>query len=328
MSLSKFYSYKICGKREGEPYYRAYKPTSTVGGGSKCPNGYKVCGTGQPDHQSCVRDNHLCPLNDIIISESTSTVQEGYSQAMLDGGMSVTFSSQSTGMPIVRMRLTEEQPCADPTQYTASRGRYLYRLLRQTSYYSCSHAIADSYTDSRYDKIGSVREDRLYEDNGLTYVLVNLPQYPHADEKLYNWNLYTNPYYAWSADCEASANLDTKYVIQQADKSVRITSTQSSIMVMSIVFLVMASIFSCISCGYKMDDNDYDSMKSKKLLETIIAGLYLILALLIAWYIFSCIGTINSFNIVVHGISSAQCSDSYSNRIFTSYGEALVGLEA
>jgi hypothetical protein len=199
MPLNKFYSYKICAKREGDPFYRSAKPTKKFGTTS-CPSGYEICGTGQPDHQSCVRANHPCPINDIVISKSTSAVVEGYSQVMLDEGWSVTYTSQSTGLPVVRMKLTEEQPCADPTQYAASVGRYLYKLLKQTSYYSCKSKIADSYTDPRYDKIGSVREDRLFEDNGVFFIVMNLPQYPLADEKLYNWNLYSNSYYSWSAD--------------------------------------------------------------------------------------------------------------------------------
>lgn len=323
MPVSKFYSYNICGKREGEPYSRSVKPTKSFGAAS-CPNGYRICGTGDSAAQSCVSGNNSCPINDIIISQDVAA-KPGYSTAKLDGGWSVAFTRNSTGRPIVRMMLTEEQPCADPTQHAASKGRNLYKLLRTDSYSSCSNEIADSQTDPRYNKMGSVREDRLFEDNGVLYVVMNLPQYPIADEKLYSWNLYTNSYYQWSAECQGYAGLSVNDIIQQADKSVSVTSTQNTVMILAIVFLILASIFSCFSCCY--GSGDASDIKYGKLVEVIIAGTEFVLAILIAWFLFSSITTINGFNTTVLEISAAKCSDDYSNRIFTSYGEALVRIE-
>jgi hypothetical protein len=98
-------------------------------------------------------------------------------------------------------------------------------------------------------------------------------------------------------------------------------------MVFSILFLILAAGFSYLSFAYKSGENDYDTMKSKKFLEVIIAGVEFVVALLIAWFLYSCIGTISEFNTVVLEISKARCSDSFSNRIFTSYGESLVRLQ-
>jgi hypothetical protein len=323
LPVSKFYSFNICGKREGEPYSRSVKPTNNFGVTS-CPSGYRVCGTGDLKKQTCVSGNNSCPINDIVISQN-GTVKAGYSQAKLDGGYTVSFSKNSTGRPIVRLMLTEEEPCADPTQYASSKGRNLYRLLRTDSYSSCSNEIADSKTDPRYTKLATIREDRLFEDNGVLYVVMHLPKYPLADEKLYSWNLYANTYYHWSAECQAYAGLTTTDIIKQADKSVSVTSTQNTVMILAIIFLILASIFSCFSCCY--GSGDASAIKYGKLVEVIIAITEFVLALLIVWFLFSSITTINGFNTTVLEISAGKCSDDYSNRIFTSYGEALVRIQ-
>jgi hypothetical protein len=69
-------------------------------------------------------------------------------------------------MPVVRLRLTEGEVCANPAMYTASEGRSLYKLLDTSDYSSCTPKVGDEYYDKRYTKIGSVKENRLFSDNG------------------------------------------------------------------------------------------------------------------------------------------------------------------
>ena len=83
--LSKFYSYKIWAKREGEPFNRAERPTKNLEK-LDCSAGYKACGTGNTDTQSCVKDGHSCPINDIIISDTNGYIPEGYKPVPLDSG--------------------------------------------------------------------------------------------------------------------------------------------------------------------------------------------------------------------------------------------------
>ena len=106
MPLSKFYAYKICAKREGDPFFKAKRPTTKFGS-SECPMGYDECGLGGAKEQFCVPEGDLCPINDIIISESSGYIPKGYKTVPLDSGMVLAFTSKSTGLPTVRMKLTE-----------------------------------------------------------------------------------------------------------------------------------------------------------------------------------------------------------------------------
>ena len=73
-------------------------------------------------------------------------------------------------MPVVRLKLTEGEVCANPVMYTASEGRSLYTLLDIGEYYACTPKVGDEYYDKRYTKIGSVKENRLFADNGNFYL--------------------------------------------------------------------------------------------------------------------------------------------------------------
>ncbi|CAI2360032.1 unnamed protein product [Moneuplotes crassus] len=141
MPLNKFYSYRICAKRQGDPFNRAVRPTKMFGV-TKCPGGYKICGSGEPKDQYCVSQGSPCPINSIIISDTSSTFSntdsqipqendDHYTKLNLDSGVVLAFSySKAGGLPIVRMKLTEGGVCANPEEVGTSKGRYLYKLLR------------------------------------------------------------------------------------------------------------------------------------------------------------------------------------------------------
>jgi hypothetical protein len=238
VSLGKFYSYKICAKRYGAPFNKVTRPSNALSN-PECPMGHQTCGTGSVNKVTCAPKDHLCPINDIVITDSISNVPSGYQTAMLDQGYVVAFSNKSSNLPIVRLKLTEEQPCVNPTEYSASTSRKLYALLNQSSYNNCYTKLADAYNDPRYSKIGSIRESRLFEDNGVSYVIMNLPEYPHIDTNSYSWNLYTNSYYPWNIECDSVSGLGMEFMIEQIDKSSTIASTQYWAMYTSIVFLVI-----------------------------------------------------------------------------------------
>jgi hypothetical protein len=220
--------------------------------------------------------------------------------------------------------LTEEQPCMNPTEYAASSNRKLYALLNQSSYNSCYTKLADTYNDPRYLKIGSIRESRLFEDNGVSNVITNLPQYPHIDTNNYNWNLYTNSYYPWNIQCDSVSGLSMEFMIEQIDKSSTIASTQYWAMYTSIVFLVIVLIMASISGVYKYEIYTCDAFKEQKLVDFIIAGVEIVISSVISYYFLSCTSTINGYNVSVQKLSASKCSDNFSNRIFTSYAETLV----
>ncbi|CAI2364706.1 unnamed protein product [Moneuplotes crassus] len=165
--LDKFYGVRICGYRAGANFVQIERPFKLAGEIS-CPNGYKICGSGDPSHIICVNQGEQCPINDVKILMNGETPEPGYQTITLDHTLDIklAFTSDSSGLPVVRFRLTEGQVCADPDIYMMSEGRYPYELLRNEDYHQCDKEVADGYFDTRYENIGSVNEERLLKDNG------------------------------------------------------------------------------------------------------------------------------------------------------------------
>ena len=128
MPLSKIYSYKICAKREGEPFYLAQRPIKKFGQ-VQCPNGYKICGSGGDDMASCARESERCPINDFYFINGDDKVPDGYSSSKLDDGYSLVFSSNSSHLPFVKIQLEQGDVCSDPKEHDWPRDRSKYVLL-------------------------------------------------------------------------------------------------------------------------------------------------------------------------------------------------------
>ena len=86
--LSKFYSYRICGLREGSNFVDSKRP-KTQGGKLKCELGYRICGKGDADHVLCIRKQERCPINHITLLESGMHADPSYKTVPLDAGVSV-----------------------------------------------------------------------------------------------------------------------------------------------------------------------------------------------------------------------------------------------
>lgn len=89
MALDKFYSSKICGLREGVNFGESIRPKKEVGGGIRCPIGYKICGKGGIDKVLCIREQERCPINSVEIIYGNHTKQ-GYEIVPLDPSSGVS----------------------------------------------------------------------------------------------------------------------------------------------------------------------------------------------------------------------------------------------
>ena len=81
------------------------------------------------------------------------------------------------------MKLQKEEHC---TNYYANK-----------FYGSCVSEVGDENHDPRFIKIGEIKEDMLFEDNGVMNAIQKLPDYPVTESYNFIWNLYANRYYTW-----------------------------------------------------------------------------------------------------------------------------------
>lgn len=245
VQLPKYYSYNLCGMRGGDNFVEARRPSIGPGVGTTltCPTGYKLWGTGDKNTAVCARDQDKCPINDIYIVDGQHPLKPGYKSVPLDLGMSVAFSENGTGLPIVSFKITEGEVCANPNQQMASSGRTLYALINKSHYGSCSTKIAGSTTDPRYTKIGAIKENSLFDQNGVTPHELALPYFHTEDSLNYDWNLYFNRYNTWNADCEKSESIDRAAMVELLSGSNNLAGYQYNIMIVCIVHVRIKSFY-------------------------------------------------------------------------------------
>ena len=80
-----------------------------------------------------------------------------------------------------------------------SENRTLYKLYDESHYKECSEE------DEWYEKIGSVKENKLFEDNHISTILYSKPMYAD-DQFFYTWNLYSEWIYFWNLTCSSKGD--------------------------------------------------------------------------------------------------------------------------
>jgi hypothetical protein len=203
-----------------------------------------------------VRESAECPVNDILISnQNRASVESQYSVDLsnyksfdLDSGYTLYFSSSSTNLPIVRMKIEQGGVCTDPLEHDRSKGRSGYILLKDGNYRGCSTKIGGDYKDPRHFNVSSIIEERLYDDNGVSPIIKRLKDYPVSDSARYYWNLHKNSYYYWNPECDNYGTISRDYVMKLIDQSSDVTGAQKGLMVICIVNFIIIMILECIAC--------------------------------------------------------------------------------
>ncbi|CAI2362565.1 unnamed protein product [Moneuplotes crassus] len=297
----------------------------------KCPRDYKTCGSGEAKNQFCVKDSQPCPINDIIITDTTSEIPEGnYTKLSLDSNIVLAFTDTASKLPIVRTKLSQGEGCIWgfcnglrgfqlSNEVSTPKDRTFYKLLKKENS-TCVTEIADSYTDPRYFLVGEIREDRLYSTNGVSEVTKDLPFYPEGEEEF--WGFYVNRYYEWSLECEVYYGVSRKELLGSVEGSGSVTDSLGVALLLGLLFFMLCAIFVCIFSCFDNNTLRYCNLTQKKP-NYIILGMKIGLMLIILWCCLSNIISTISFNAVVRELEEAQCSDPFTDSIFSSYSEEL-----
>ena len=323
MPLDKFYAYKICGKREGDPFYLMKFPTSSFGSEPRCPSYYKQWGKGTPDNLVWVKRDSPWPINDIIITqENDSKLSSGYSKAVLDNNLVVAFTNSSANrLPTVRLKLEQGEVCANPNEKQVPKGRYFYELLNSYSYGGCTSKVGGYYTDPRYREISTIKEDRLYKDNAVTYIIKNLPDYPIQDSSEYSWHLHTGDYFFWSQSCEQYGELTKDYMIEQINESVDVLAKQGYILITCILYFIICNvILECIAFQYNSENGDDSSKTTFCIINFCIKTALLIIMILL---FFGAINVTNQYNNSITLLNKYKCTDAFGNTLFQEFSKSL-----
>ena len=331
--INKFYSYRICARRAGDSFVNIARPSREFGGSqNQCKYGYKLWGTGGRDYSVWVHESSEWPINHIYIAalNDPSQAPAGYKAQPLDGGQYVLFTNSSDKLPTARFKLTEGNVCSNPSEVMRSTGRSEYTLLNSYTYSSCSTKIGGTTIDPRYTNIGTVREDRLFNDNGVIYVIRNLPNYPIDDSSKYFWNLYSTEYYYWSASWDDYGSYDRSTMVMMMSESEHVSSLTT--------WLVIICIFQVIVCCFIIEwiilyytyqklqgrEEGWVAPHNRFKFEIITGCVKIGFLLLKALLFYLCLSSASSYSVQMQSLSSERCFDSHSQAIFTEYSSSLV----
>lgn len=112
MPLNKLNGHKICGKRGGVSFLNAVRPISSApkNGKISCPDGFEPCDPkGNPEFTICrpvaVNGTDFCPITNVVFSQDFSKLN---------------FTKKGDAMPMMKFKLSQEQPCLDPSLLPAT----------------------------------------------------------------------------------------------------------------------------------------------------------------------------------------------------------------
>ena len=131
-------------------------------------------------------------------------------------------------------------------------------------------------------------EDRLYEDNGVYYVINTLPQYPVSESKDYSYNLYTNSYYYWNGECDNYGRLSRGHMMELFAEAQHSTGVQKTLMILCIVNfvgIVAIEIMAIISTVNKTDMSHYNNSQNRNC-EVYTFAFKIFFKLLMLWYFY------------------------------------------
>lgn len=173
---------------------------------------------------------------------------------------------------------------ANLDEYERSPGREVYKLSLESTYSSCSTQIGGLKINPRFNFVGDVREDRLFADNGLNYIIRSLPLYPVNASSQYYWNLYSTTYNFWRLECEKHG-FNRARMVSLANMSLDLSN--------SLMYLI---IFCIVQFG----------------LCIILPSFVTFFTVLLQAYMFSISLTQNTeYSLTMMGVSNAQCTDHF-----------------
>jgi hypothetical protein len=192
--LAKWKGTNLCAKRMQKRFW------DLVITDSNCPNGHKKCGLlDNFNNTLCVKNEEMCPINDIFALPSNQTQPENYNRLDLAKEYSLYFTNTHKEAPIiVDIEARSAPPCTHP--YEGELGQNNYQLNKKIGHSKCTTEINNSLLDNRFKSIDSESLTELYNENNIMRKIANIPAYPKIlPEEIAS--LYKINYFGWDKKC-------------------------------------------------------------------------------------------------------------------------------
>ncbi len=194
---------KICVQRSNSTYDEII-PKMAVS--NICTLGYKKCGVVDTvNNIYCVPFNASCPINKVMISNIrvNPPFDAIYKKINLGSNYALYFTSYAPNSSlIVDVGIAEDgNICVDPTQKYSKNATYILEVDQGITG-NCSYYLPNAGNfDRRYKAIDTTSKQDLYGDNGVSWQLNFVPDYPYA-LLLSNVGLVSRPYIGFSQTCK------------------------------------------------------------------------------------------------------------------------------
>ena len=134
MHLGVLNGYKICGRRGGEPFYSAKRPVEDNLGFLVCPENTVACddsvlpatvqdSQADPNHPVnfliCAASEEECPITHFEVGYNADT-----------DNLIVRTKKRATNLPLLRLKLSHDEPCLKPSYYPDERSNYFDDEIR------------------------------------------------------------------------------------------------------------------------------------------------------------------------------------------------------
>jgi hypothetical protein len=191
----------ICAKRVPQ----SYLDLIVVSSANKCPIDTKPCGkVDSIENVLCVSNLTNCPVNKILFLESKDPIPTDfkYTVVPLGDNKKILYTNENVKGEIVQeFKLSEGQPCLDPTYENINSDQYL--LSRVLDKHGCPQSGGNAEMfDIRYSKIDSDDLYSFYSNNGVEDTLMRLPQYKKTSPFSFI-DLYVREYFGLTDECRA-----------------------------------------------------------------------------------------------------------------------------
>ncbi|CAI2365846.1 unnamed protein product [Moneuplotes crassus] len=329
MALQKFHNRLICIKREPIDFLETVRPNSK----GRCPGlNQRLCGDPDSDfsYHICVKGNQKCPITDIIVTDDSSTINDGkYTQVELDDNKVLLFSKSADFLPVVQFKLTEGSPCITENEYDITKNRYVYKLIDKSTNEGCITPLNDeTLYDKRFRFIDGISEYDLFKDNGILDAMKSNENYKGQEySRDYTFNLYQKSYIRWKLSCEEVGL--TRQAIYTKVQNVEQAWWWQSLFKLFCLYnmLITGFIFGVVDWSKNLYDLIKKPASTHPCLEIwgkITHWIVISVSFCKIFFVYVCVSYIDKYEYSIRILQLNKCSDQLTNDIFGELGSSLM----
>ena len=165
----------------------------------ECPPNLKQCGfLDTLNHKLCLEKEEECPIN-ILLLRNSSEPPENYSYSFkkiaFNDGTYLFYTNEAIEQHIIAELLVSDYPiCFNPYKYNL----FQYVLYKDIE---CEGVRGSSNYNENYTQIDTMNLSLLYDENNITSIIKELPEFPLKKFKAEQTKLFYRTFVGYNKEC-------------------------------------------------------------------------------------------------------------------------------